>query len=254
MNKATGEDKDYDWDHQITWFSYHPQRIGCKVSRVFFSTDCHADRLIFPMDEKPAREAVLQTFQAVNTIYGATNPKSILFYVHMDSVVSNFGHKILDSTWKEHLWASSIDQQFTDFKFLVGNESFSAHRSLLSARSPVFAAMFRSGKLESQTGEVRLDDVEPSIFRWFLKFMFTGTGQTEEIRLDDVDPSTFRRFLYFLYTGTLESFIDKEELLPLAYKYQVKTLANLCQLATTFNIEDFVGHVLVDECRLIDLF
>lgn len=220
MNKS--EYRDYDWYLEVSLLSYYPQRIGCKVSRVLYCIDWDAEtpstppELIFPMDERPAKgEALLQTFKgSIN--YDAT--KYIIFYVHLESVVPNFGHKILDSTWKEHLWASSVKKQFTDFEFLVGDESFAAHRSLLSARSPVFAAMFRSGMQESQTGKVRLDE--------------------------DVKPSTFRLFLKFLYTGTLESLTDREALLPLADKYQVETFANLCQPATRFDIEAFVGDVL----------
>ena len=89
--------------------------------------------------------------------------------------------------------------------FLVGEEAFGAHRSLRSARSPVFATMFASGMKEADTGQVRIEDV---------------------------DPSTFKRFLKFLYTGMLEPSADREEIFVLADKYQVETLMNYCRPAT----------------------
>ena len=52
----------------------------------------------------------------------------------------------------------------TDVEILVGEDAFGAHRSLLSARSPVFAAMFASGMKEAECGQVRIEDVDPVVF------------------------------------------------------------------------------------------
>ncbi len=93
----------------------------------------------------------------------------------------------------------------TDVEFLVGKTTFGAHRSLLSARNPVFAAMLSSGMEEAETGQ---------------------------ICIEDVDSVTFQHFLKFLYTGMLEpSFMDKE-LFAVADKYQEVTLMELCRLST----------------------
>ena len=62
----------------------------------------------------------------------------------------------------------------TDVQFVAGKESFYAHRSILSARSPVLAAMFTSGMKECLIGQVLIDDVEPSTFRHFMEFVYTG--------------------------------------------------------------------------------
>jgi len=58
-----------------------------------------------------------------------------------------------------------------DVEFLVGEEAFGAHRSLLSARSPVFAAMFASGKNEAERGQVKIGDADPATFQ---QFLYTG--------------------------------------------------------------------------------
>ncbi len=93
----------------------------------------------------------------------------------------------------------------TDVEFLVEEEAFGAHRSLLSARSPVLAAMFTSGMKEAKTGKVLIEDVDSSLFGIFLKF---------------------------LYTGTFEPSSRDRELFTVADKYQVETLTELCRSAT----------------------
>ncbi len=96
---------------------------------------------------------------------------AITFYAKLVSTVRNFGNNLVDSTCKEQFWAASANKIMTDVQFIVGKESFYAHRSILSARSPVFAAMFTSGMKECLTGQVLIDDVEPSTFRHFMEFV-----------------------------------------------------------------------------------
>ena len=101
---------------------------------------------------------------------------------------------MVDLHHRDHLWDAAADGKLTDVELLVGKVMFPAHRSLLSARSPVFAAMFKSGMEEALTGRVRVDGV---------------------------DPTTFRQFLEFLYTGTLSTWVDKSKVLFMANRYQI---------------------------------
>jgi len=132
-------------------------------------------------------------------------PFIIYFTVKLRSTIPNFINKLVDSNWSEQLWAAAINSKLTDVKFIVGGTTFSAHRSLLSARSPVFAAMFASGMKEAETGQVRIEDIDPVTFKYFLKFLYTGM----------IEPSS----------------IDKD-LFKVADKYQVETLMELCRPAT----------------------
>jgi len=142
-----------------------------------------------------------------NTRHYRSNPFSCLFTFHIQlrSTVSNYINKLMDSTWSQQLWAAAIERKMTDVEFLVGEETLGAHRSLLSARSPVFAAMFASRMKEATTGQVRIEDV---------------------------DPTTFHNFLKFLYNGELEPSAVDEELFTVADKYQLETLMDLCRSAT----------------------
>jgi len=132
-------------------------------------------------------------------------PFVVTFRVELSGAVNNFTNKPVDVTWNQQLWAAAVNREMTDVEFLVGEETFGAHRSLLSARSPVFGAMFTSGMKEAKTGRVRIVDIDPTAFEHFLKF---------------------------LYTGMLESSAMGEELFTIADKYQVETLMELCHPST----------------------
>jgi len=117
---------------------------------------------------------ILQVF-AGEYYYSDNQPSSITFHVKLASAVLNYDLTLADSTWTEQLWAAAVDKVLTDVEFLIGDESISAHRSILSTRSPVFAGMFASGMKEARTGQVRIDDVDLDSFRFFLRFLYTGT-------------------------------------------------------------------------------
>ena len=68
----------------------------------------------------------------------------------------------------------SVDSPYADVKIKVKSAVFKAHKFLLAARSPVFATMFGSGMKESIDGEVIIKDIEPSIFKTFLQFIYTA--------------------------------------------------------------------------------
>uniref|UniRef100_N1R328 Speckle-type POZ protein n=1 Tax=Aegilops tauschii TaxID=37682 RepID=N1R328_AEGTA len=61
-----------------------------------------------------------------------------------------------------------------DVEFLVGGETFSAHRYVLAARSPVFRAEFFGSMKEGTTTEaIRIDDIEAHVFSALLTFMYS---------------------------------------------------------------------------------
>jgi|LauGreSBDMM110SN_4_FD.fasta_scaffold149393_1 hypothetical protein len=80
-----------------------------------------------------------------------------------------------------------------------------AHKCILVARSPVFAAMFRSGMSEESTRCVTIDDIEVNVMRALLEFIYSDT----------IDPKL------------LESYA--ELLLIAAAKYQIMGLVTICE-------------------------
>ena len=68
---------------------------------------------------------------------------------------------------------SSQSGACSDITFKVGNQSFSAHKSIIAMRSPVFRGMIEAGCTEASTGTVKVEDVDPAAFRQMLRFIYT---------------------------------------------------------------------------------
>ena len=170
------------------------------------------------MSERTQGDEKLRQVFSIKTTEMSAN-LTPLFHIKLSGMVANFDRKLMDSTCGVQLWAASINKQQTDVEFLVGDEAFSAHRRLLSTRSPVFEAMFTIGMEEATSGKVFINDV---------------------------DPGTFRDFLEFLYTGMVMPSSRNAKLFAVADKYQVETLMDLCRPATqpALDIDDFTRAFL----------
>jgi len=212
---------------KIIVMGYQEERNSYKIVGVDYSLkrfDSFNNSLEKGKMEETSKEGGGQQFlpmftgEIENKLY---TPFTITFNVRLGSKVKNFHYTFIDSLWKDQVWAASVVKQGTDVEFLVGKEVFGAHRHLLSARSPVFAAMLKSGMNESLTGK---------------------------IRIDDLDSTTFFHFLKFLYTGEVENSGKTKKLFPAADKYQVKTLMDICPSSTadvkSTDMEDFTAALL----------
>ena len=97
------------------------------------------------------------------------------------------------------------DKDLTDMTIKCGGEDFPCHSLVMSARSPVFKAMFQANMKESETKEVVIEDIEPAVFAEMLHFIYTGG--TNEDTLKDVSV----------------------ELLAAADKYELLSLKEICE-------------------------
>lgn len=86
-------------------------------------------------------------------------------------------------------------QDLTDVSFDIGGESFSAHRLVLAARSPVFRAELYGPMAESKMTSITIQDMETSTFGSLLHYMYHGSlpGHGK----NDV-PSTMAEFQHLL--------------------------------------------------------
>ncbi|GJM84561.1 hypothetical protein PR202_ga00244 [Eleusine coracana subsp. coracana] len=74
----------------------------------------------------------------------------------------------------------------TDVVFDVGGETFAAHRFVLAARSPIFGAeLFSEMKEGDGDGVIRIDDMEPGVFRALLCFAYTDSLPEMKKREED---------------------------------------------------------------------
>ena len=95
-----------------------------------------------------------------------------------------------------------MDPKTSDIVMVCQGEQIKAHRLILSARSPVFAAMLQSDMSESVNGEIKIDDVDKDVIKEMLRYMY-------KVEVED-------------------GFTKFKELLVLADKYQVEELVKFC--------------------------
>ncbi|KAJ4750335.1 BTB/POZ and MATH domain-containing protein 1 [Rhynchospora pubera] len=63
----------------------------------------------------------------------------------------------------------------TDVTFIVENQSFSCHRSILAARSPVLKAELFGNMVEATQKHIKIEDIRPEVFKAMLHFMYTDS-------------------------------------------------------------------------------
>ncbi|XP_046452787.1 speckle-type POZ protein-like [Daphnia pulex] len=74
----------------------------------------------------------------------------------------------------QHLGGLHQTMKFSDVTFTIRGCKFEAHKAILSARSPVFAAMFDHETAENLSHQVKINDVDPEVFQELLRFVYTG--------------------------------------------------------------------------------
>ncbi|XP_015925839.1 uncharacterized protein [Parasteatoda tepidariorum] len=108
----------------------------------------------------------------------------------------------------------------TDIEFKIGNESFSVHKCILAAHSPVLRRMISSDFSESKTNTISINDSSPEIFKCFLKYLYSG-------KIEDKTWSVVK------------------ELLILADKYDVRSLRTKCgEILASFLSIDNIYEIL----------
>ncbi|KQJ87842.1 hypothetical protein BRADI_4g13857v3 [Brachypodium distachyon] len=71
--------------------------------------------------------------------------------------------------------ASGGGEGSVDVRFEVGGETFAAHRCLLAARSSVFSALLFGPMKEKTATCVKIEDMEPRVFKAMLHFIYTDS-------------------------------------------------------------------------------
>jgi len=121
--------------------------------------------------------------------------------IHHKQFIKDLDHLFLDQT-------NNYDVTLT-----CGEKVFYCHKWMLSARSPVFKAMFQSNMKENELGTVEIEDIQQE---------------------------AFSEFLNYIYTGSISLSFDKygKELLAVADKYQVDKLKRACEKELISKLDD----------------
>lgn len=96
------------------------------------------------------------------------------------------------------------DQTFKDVTIYVRNKRFEAHKTILAARSKVFAAMFTHEMSEKLNSSFEIKDLEPKTVETMLQFIYTD-------KVDDLDLKVL-----------------VHQLLAAADKYNLERLKEIC--------------------------
>jgi speckle-type POZ protein len=120
------------------------------------------------------------------------------------NLASHLGH-LLDSTLG------------TDVSFVVGGETFPAHRAVVAARSPVFSAELFGSMADATMPSIALQDIDPAAFKVMLRFIYTDSLPAD----DELGDSPIEMLLH---------------LLAAADRYALDRLKVLCELKLWENI------------------
>lgn len=78
------------------------------------------------------------------------------------------------------------DQKFSDVILSVNGREFFAHKAILAARSPVFAAMFEHDMEEKKQNRVEITDMDADVMKEMLRFIYTGRSSNIENMPDEL--------------------------------------------------------------------
>lgn len=118
--------------------------------------------------------------------------------------------EIQTGTWTDHFRQLLDAKTLADVIIDVQGTKFESHKLVLSARSPVFHAMFVNDLIEKKTNTLEVCDIEPEVFSQVLRFIYT----------DEVD--------------NLDDFAA--ELLAAADKYMLTLLKSKCEVSLARNV------------------
>ncbi|CAL1298356.1 unnamed protein product [Larinioides sclopetarius] len=116
------------------------------------------------------------------------------------------------STFKNDMKTLYNDHLFSDIVLRTDTEEFQAHRSILSARSPVFRSMFSTDMKEKADKCVEISDLSSDTVRRMLLFLYSDF--VEELNLKSA------KELYFA--------ADKYDIISLKRRCAVFMQRNLC--------------------------
>lgn len=112
------------------------------------------------------------------------------------------------------------NNKFSDVKLVVRGQEFRVHKAILTARSPVFSAMFEHEMRENNENLVEIVDIEPDVMQEVLRYIYAGRVK----HVQDI----------------------KGDLLAAANKYGIDELKAVCEekLINDLNV-DTVGELLI---------
>ena len=130
--------------------------------------------------------------------------------------------EVLDCDLSQQLGFLLETATLSDVTLAAGKEKFKAHKAILSARSPVFRAMFQPGSFKEQ--------------------------KKSFVQIEGHDPIVVKEMLTFIYTGEAPKLKEKaHDLFFIADMYELERLKQLCEseLWRDINVKNVVDTLLL---------
>jgi len=134
-----------------------------------------------------------------------------------------------------------------DIIIKCGDNSFYCHKFMLSARSPVFQAMFISDMEETKYGTVKVEDVHPDVMTEILQYVYTGCSLNIDKHAEAILAAAEKYLLDQLKVcceDHLSGILDVEnciELLLLGERNNATALKKAALLFLTDNMTKFIA-------------
>ena len=124
-----------------------------------------------------------------------------------------------------------LDKDLADVEIICGDKSLPCHTIVLSARSPVFRAMFKADMTEKKKGKVEIQGFSSDVIQNMLHFIYTGLLSTTE--LDETEAA---------------------DLLGAADQYQLDLLKRVCEnkLCEILNVDNCLRLLAIADMHHAD--
>ena len=94
---------------------------------------------------------------------------------HVCGCKAEYEIEVPPSDLSDHFGNLLLEEEGADVTFGVGGETFTAHKIVLATRSPVFRAQLYGQMKESTARSITLEDMQPSVFKALLHFIYTDS-------------------------------------------------------------------------------
>jgi len=126
----------------------------------------------------------------------------------------------------DHLENLIAENNLSDLEITCDEQVFYCHQLILSARSPVFLAMFQADMKENRSKKVHIKDVKKAVFSELLHFIYTGKVSSDDSLKEQA-----------------------REILASANMYQLDLLKKLCEahLVSTLNASNCLDLLVLGD-------